>query len=129
MIDIQEKTKTIIALERLQTICHAAAVKGGWWTDLETLNPKPRNIGELLMLIVTELSEAMEGNRKNMVDDHLPHRMSIEVELADALIRIFDLAGGLKLDIAGALVEKMEYNAQRADHKIENRKLDGGKKC
>lgn len=80
-----------------------------------------------LMLTVSELSEAMEGDRKNLMDDKLPHRPMREVELADALIRIFDLAGAYDMDLAGALVEKMAFNAQRPDHKLENRQAAGGK--
>lgn len=88
---------------------------------------KERNIGELLMLTVSELAEAMEGHRKYLPDDKLPHRSMFEVELADTLIRIFDMAGGLNLDLHGAYLEKMEYNRNRADHQIENRKQVGGK--
>ncbi len=80
------------------------------------------------MLIVSEVAEAMEGHRKNLMDDKLPHRSMLEVELADVLIRIGDLAGALKLDIAGAVIEKMNFNSNRPDHKIENRLKDGGKK-
>lgn len=70
----------------------------------------------------------MEGDRKQLMDDKLSHRSMFEVELADAVIRIFDLAGSQGLDLGGAIVEKLAYNQQREDHKIENRKNDGGKK-
>lgn len=118
-----------IAGRLLQDTCHDAALKGGWWHDLKTglsLKEK-RNVPEMLCLIHSEISEAMEGHRKNLMDDKLPHRKAVEVELADALIRIFDLGGGLDLDLAGAMVEKMAFNASRSDHKIENRLADGGK--
>lgn len=113
----------------LSMICHGDAVLAGWWRDLKTgedIRGK-RNVGELLCLIHSEISEAMEGHRKNLMDDKLPHRPMLEVELADAVIRIFDLAGGFDLDIAGAIAEKLEYNRNRADHKPENRLAEGGK--
>ena len=52
----------------------------------------------------------------------------LEVELADAVIRLLDTAGGLGLDIPGALVEKMVYNETREDHTIESRLKQGGKR-
>jgi NTP pyrophosphatase (non-canonical NTP hydrolase) len=113
------------AIRELSAICHTANLN--WWVDLETGQRIQRNFGELIALCHAELSEALEGHRKNLPDDKLPHRSMVEVELADCLIRIFDLAGGLGLDLGGAFVEKMEYNRKRADHKIENRKLEGGK--
>lgn len=112
----------------LVSICHGRAKAAGWWTNLETGEPLARNNGEMLMLMVSEIAEAMEGDRKNLMDDKLPHRKMIEVELADTIIRIADFAGGRGLDIAGAVREKLEYNANRADHKVENRKLADGKK-
>jgi len=113
----------------LSTVCHGQACKAGWWNDIHTgedLRGK-RNVGELLCLVHSEISEAMEGHRKGSMDTHLTHRPMFEVELADALIRIFDIAGAMNLDLSGALVEKLEYNESRADHKPENRAKEGGK--
>jgi len=99
-----------------------------WWQDLNTGERLDRNVGEMLALVHSEISEALEGHRKNLQDSHLPHRKSIEVELADALIRIFDLGAGLGLDLGGAFEDKMAYNAVRADHKREARLEANGKK-
>lgn len=106
--------------------CHQAAANAGWWqgVDIKAANVVPAK----LCLIHSEISEAMEGDRKDLMDDHLPHRKMVEVELADAVIRIFDLAGAMGLDLGGAIVEKMKYNAGRADHKLSNRAKSGGKK-
>lgn len=129
--------------EALQNACHGAAVESGWWHNLTTgddmrqILRAPRNAAEQLLsaalfaqklcLIHSEVSEAMEGDRKGLMDDKLPHRPMAEVELADVVIRVFDLAGGKGFDLAGAIVEKLAYNAQRSDHKLANRKAAGGK--
>ena len=123
-----DKISLTNATNLLVSELHASAVKSGWWSDLETGEPKNRNVGELLCLIHSEISEALEGHRKNLMDDHLSHRSMIEVELADAVIRICDLAGGLNLDLGGALEEKFLYNQKREDHKIESRRKENGKK-
>lgn len=123
--DSQGAVSVEICLNILAEKCHIANIN--WWRDVETGRPIERNVGELLMLCVSELAEALEGDRKNLMDDKLPHRKMFDVELADCLIRIFDLAGGMGIDLTVVFAEKMNYNAQRADHKIENRKLPGGK--
>ena len=117
-----------IKINELQNHIHEQNVKAGWWSDISTGEPLKRNVGELLCLVHSELSEAMEGHRKGLQDDKLPHRPMIEVELADAVIRILDMGAGLGLDIGGAIEEKLIYNASREDHKIENRLREGGKK-
>lgn len=101
--------------------CYNQALNMGW-------HSKPREFGTCLALIHSEISEAMEGDRKNLMDDHLPHRKMAEVELADAVIRICDLAGREGMDLGGALAEKLEYNLNRADHQLVNREKDNGKK-
>lgn len=114
------------SLNEMARIQHEA--NATWWHDPATGERITRNKGELLMLMVSEISEAMEGERKNLMDDKLPHRKMAEVELADTLIRIFDYAGAYGYDLDGAVAEKQAFNAQRADHKPENRLAANGKK-
>lgn len=113
-------------LNEFAVMCHLDNEQ--WWRDLRTGEPLDRNKGELLALIHSEISECLEGVRKGQPDSHLPHRSAEEVELADALIRIFDYAGAFGLDLDGAFWEKRAYNKQRADHKREARLAPGGKK-
>ena len=103
-------------------------VHKSWWFDIETGEPIERNVGELLMLMVSELAEGLEGHRRDLMDDKLPHRKMLEVEMADCIIRILDFCGGFNLDVGGAFVAKLAYNATRADHKVEQRRKPGGKK-
>lgn len=142
-------------LQTLTSVCHGIAVEGGWWDRkgaakvahdlrddpnkaseytnemldlLDTVADEPRNPLELIALIHSEASEALEGVRKGLMDDHLPHHKMETVELADIVVRVLDYAGGRGLDVGSALVEKLQYNTKRADHKPENRAADGGKK-
>lgn len=108
-------------------ICHSASSSAGWWKE-RWPSENDLIVPTKLCLIHSEISEAMEADRRNAMDEKLPTRKGIEVELADAVIRIFDLAGYLKLDLGGAVVEKMAFNAKRDDHKVENRAKKGGKK-
>lgn len=94
--------------------CHSAALD--WWRDPVTAEPRDRPFTEIVALMHSELSEALEADRKSLPDVHLPHRSGVEVELADLLIRVFDYAGAAGLDLDGAVREKLAYNATRADH-------------
>lgn len=130
-MDTAERIQLRNGICQLVRTCHGASKAAGWWNDLHTGEPLPltqERVGDKLMLIVTEIAEAKEGHRKDLMDTHLPDRKMIEVELADAVIRLADLAGVMGLDLAGAVVDKLNYNANRPDHKPENRKAANGKK-
>lgn len=126
------------SIGKLQKDIHDSNAVAGWWTDLTSgtnLVEEARKgtrlgkaiVAEKLCLIHSEVSEAVEASRKNLMDDKLTHRKGVEVELADAVIRILDLTGALELDLAGAIQEKLMYNQTREDHKIENRQQPNGK--
>lgn len=167
-------------LVELQNKIHQQNVEMGWWDN-------PRPFTTFVCLFHSELSEAMEGDRKGLMDDHLPNYPMFQVELADFVIRCLDYLGfhefnsydgvfdfivtegmsntellawlhhsvSMALDsdmgidkvyIASAvngcfafssdndfdlnkiILEKVEYNKNRADHKRENRAKEGGKK-
>ncbi len=111
-----------------QALAHRTATNAGWYKNRETGETIERNFGEVVALMHSELSEALEADRKNLKDDKLPHRDGREVEFADCIIRILDTAAALGLDVAGALIEKNRYNITRADHQLENRAKSDGKK-
>ncbi len=92
--DIQTRT-----LNDWAQTCHQIAVSKGFW-DQE------RNIGEALMLIVTELAEAMEAHRKQNDEN-------FREELADTFIRLLDLCGGLGIDIEQEITAKSAKNRNR----------------
>src|SRR5690606_6446752 len=118
----KEKELTVFdSVNELTNFCHNQSKNAGW-------HDSPREEGTMIALIHSEVSEAMEGLRKDLMDDHLANRKMAEVELADAIIRICDFAGMKGYDLGGAIKEKLAYNLNRADHKRENREKDGGKK-
>lgn len=113
-------------MDEFVSAVHRSNVEVGWW---DGASREDRNlVPAKLCLIHSEISEAMEGDRKSLTDTHLKHRSMVSVELADAVIRIFDLAGWLGIDLGTVMLEKIAYNRERADHKRANREADGGKK-
>jgi len=96
MIDTGFESKT---LSELTEICHKTAVEKGFWDE-------KRNMGEALMLVVTELAEAMESYRKQEDEN-------FKEEIADTFIRLFDLCGGLSIDIACEIAKKAAKNKTR----------------
>jgi hypothetical protein len=89
-------------------------LNGTWWHDPKTGVKLERNKGEMIALMHSELSEMLEGERKNLLDDHL-------------FIRALDYAGAFGYDIGGAMRDKLRYNVTRKDHKPASRLAEGGK--
>lgn len=103
-----------LTIQNLIINAHKTSKSKGWWDNPE------RNIGELLALVHSEISEALEVYRDLGVDrlkstwrksDGKPEGFT--VELADAIIRIADLCGAFDLELEEAIQNKMKYNRSR----------------
>lgn len=106
------------SINELVKLAYKNAVDKGWW---ET----ERSFGELIALIHSELSEALEdyrsGHDVNSIWHEAEKPCGIPIELADVIIRIFDLCGKYEIDLEEAIVRKMLFNSTRE-------KRHGGKK-
>lgn len=99
-----------VTIAEWQQTIHSWAVSKGWWEDPD------RNFGEMCMLMVTELAEAMEAWREDkplvyVGKDGKPE--GIAVEMADCVIRILDWAESVDLDLGGIISDKHAYNSTR----------------
>jgi NTP pyrophosphatase (non-canonical NTP hydrolase) len=92
---------------------HQTAKEKGFWPP-DTEDYDQVNDAEKLCLIHSEISEALEALRyRNPPDDKMPEFTGVEVELADAVIRIMDLAHARGWRVAQAIEAKMKFNASR----------------
>jgi hypothetical protein len=132
---MQDRDKLEISAQYLNVLAkliHQRNIDAGWWKKDDMGVVIERNMGELLCLVHSEISEAMEGDRKGLQDDKLPQYPMLVVELVDALIREFDILGRVcekeGVNLAEVFMAKLDFNANRADHKPEARAAAGGKK-
>lgn len=87
---------------------HENAKKHGWWDS-------QRPVPEVLCLIHSEVSEALEAYRKK-------DKTSFAEELADIAIRLLDAAEGYGIDLESEIIKKHEINKHRSHR-------HGGKVC
>ena len=107
MIDSDTARRFVEAFNEVAHEVHRNAVEHGWWE-------KERNDGEMIALMHSELSEALEFMRDgNPRSDHIPTHSGVSEEFADVIIRIMDTAHKRNYSVAGAILAKMVYNEGR----------------
>lgn len=122
----ESETRRIVeAFRAAGTLSHGISLTRGWYQDPKTGEMIERNQGEMIALMHSELSEALEGVRKNKQDDHLPNFKSVDIEIADLLHRTFDFCEAFGINIGEAFIAKAHYNLIRKDHSLEERAAGG----
>lgn len=161
-------TDALVVINDLVDTCHNASYAAGWWHHADTGLPyipgdsavdgtawrdQPVTVGTMIIhywpmfiackigLIHSEVSEGFEAYRRGAKDDKLAHRLGLETEIADSMIRQLDLMGAMKratalgivdpethdMDLAASFFEKIGFNVTRPDHQIASRRATGGK--
>jgi len=113
-------------LLELQEAIHQNAINKGVWPELNEGNKNEEdnleicrgqiNFGEKIALCHAELSEALEATRKHHFDQdkHCPTFKNFSIELADTVIRVFDLAGACGIQLGEAILAKIKFNKTRS---------------
>lgn len=100
-------------LQEIADTCHEISVEHEWWSDDDlrrARNLDPELIATKLMLIVSEAAEGLEAIRRSSAD---AVRDDLTEELADVVIRAFDLAGAMGVGIEEAIRFKIAKNRGR----------------
>lgn len=97
---------------------HADNIKAGWWDKCKN---KRDRFSTARFLVVSELVEAGEGARKDLMDDHLPEHKMFDVELADAAIRLLDMGGAYtpNMDLSETVVRGFIRELNKCKNPLE----------
>lgn len=112
-------------INMMALLCHQMSASKGFWDTVKQLNEWNEAaiinevLGNKISLIHSEVSEALEAIRKGDAYAHepksekTPNHSLLAEELADTVIRIFDLASHCNIDLGMAIVDKVMYNSKR----------------
>jgi len=135
-----DERNVVSTLNLLSRVCHGRACEKGFYDAHNELlrilqgglssDVRERMVEEVMVtatltrhaLIDSEIAEATEGRRKDLMSDKIPGFTSQEEEMADALIRIADYCGWLNLRLGEATAAKLAYNEGRP-------RMHGGKRA
>lgn len=103
----------VACINKLSSLCYSSAYRNGFWFESETIRHDKYYLCTKLALVAAEVSEAIETIRY-FGKVHVPPGISeFSMELADIVIRVFDIAGALDIDLGDSIIGKMRKNAQR----------------